>query len=148
MFYQTRKFAKDNGYAYCSTSHGKIFLKKIEGYPQIGINNEADLKKLSEKLLRYKVTLMLRLEVLQNNSHLVYYKLIFYHKITLIIFNCKFTIAHNHTIHLPKYIQTNIDIYFILKKCYFINYLPNFLCCKKVTHKEPTEEPLYDILYF
>lgn len=46
LFYLARAFAKDNGYAFCWTSHGGIFLRKAEELPHIKINSEAQLLSL------------------------------------------------------------------------------------------------------
>lgn len=44
LFYLARKFATDNGFKFCWTSHGKVFLRQIEGMKQILVKSEADLK--------------------------------------------------------------------------------------------------------
>lgn len=48
IYYLARNFAKENKYAYCWTSFGRVFLRQAEGQKQIPINSEADLKNLSQ----------------------------------------------------------------------------------------------------
>lgn len=49
LFYTARQFANENGYAYCWTSHGSIFVRKAEGEPQIRIDSATNLKHLAKK---------------------------------------------------------------------------------------------------
>ncbi|KAJ8721726.1 hypothetical protein PYW07_002501 [Mythimna separata] len=49
LFHAARQFAKENGYTYCWTSRGSVFLRKIEGEPQIRIESLTNLKLLAKK---------------------------------------------------------------------------------------------------
>jgi uncharacterized protein YoxC len=44
LFFQSREFAKANGFKYCWTSRGKIYLRKSDGASFIRVNHEKDLK--------------------------------------------------------------------------------------------------------
>lgn len=44
LFYLARKFAGENGFKFCWTSFGKVFLRQKEGYQHIHVKNEAELK--------------------------------------------------------------------------------------------------------
>lgn len=46
LFATARMFAKDNGYRYCWTSFGKIYLRKSEGDKLIRVDSDQDLHKL------------------------------------------------------------------------------------------------------
>lgn len=46
LYYLARTFAKDNGFKFCWTPFGKIFLRQAEGNKQIPINSEADINNL------------------------------------------------------------------------------------------------------
>lgn len=46
LFFLARDFAGSNGFDYCWTSYGKIYMRRREGLPHIRINDEADLTKL------------------------------------------------------------------------------------------------------
>lgn len=48
LFHLARDFSKSNGFTYCWSSYGKIYIRKQEGSPQIRINEEADMIKLRE----------------------------------------------------------------------------------------------------
>ncbi|CAH0407667.1 unnamed protein product [Chilo suppressalis] len=43
MYFLARDFSKTNNYAYCWTSHGRVFLRKREGAPARCISKESDL---------------------------------------------------------------------------------------------------------
>lgn len=49
LFYLARDFAKTQGYAYCWSSNGNIYLRKKENMPFVRVVHEADLEKLKEK---------------------------------------------------------------------------------------------------
>ncbi|CAG9132704.1 unnamed protein product [Plutella xylostella] len=49
IYTKTIEFAKENGYKFKWTSHGKVYLRKDEGMPAFRIDTEADLLKLSKK---------------------------------------------------------------------------------------------------
>ncbi|CAH0697387.1 unnamed protein product [Spodoptera exigua] len=49
LFYAARQFARENGYMYCWTSHGSVFLRKAEGEPQTRIESAINLKLLAKK---------------------------------------------------------------------------------------------------
>lgn len=44
LYYLARKFASDNGFKFCWTSLGKVFLRQKEGDQYIHVKDEADLK--------------------------------------------------------------------------------------------------------
>ncbi|KAJ8737923.1 hypothetical protein PYW08_000518 [Mythimna loreyi] len=44
LFHLARKYATDNGFKFCWTSNGKIFLRQSEGQKHILVKSEADLK--------------------------------------------------------------------------------------------------------
>lgn len=46
LFYLAREFQRQNGYKFCWTSRGSVFLRQTEGGPLIRIHNELDLAKL------------------------------------------------------------------------------------------------------
>lgn len=46
LFFLARDFSKTNGYSFCWTAHGKVFIRKKEGQTAHCINNESDLKSL------------------------------------------------------------------------------------------------------
>lgn len=46
LFYLAREFGKKNGYQFCWTAHGKIFLRQRVGAPSHRIDKESDLNKL------------------------------------------------------------------------------------------------------
>jgi hypothetical protein len=46
LFFLAREFSRYNGYKYCWTTHGKVFLRREEGAPSYRIDVEGDLKKL------------------------------------------------------------------------------------------------------
>ena len=50
LFYLTRSFAKENGFAYCWTSKGNIYLRRAEGKALIRIESENDLTKINQKI--------------------------------------------------------------------------------------------------
>ncbi|XP_047543297.1 uncharacterized protein LOC125075633 [Vanessa atalanta] len=47
LFYASRLYAKNNNFTYCWTSRGNVYLRKAENSPQIKINSESDLEKLT-----------------------------------------------------------------------------------------------------
>lgn len=47
IHFLARDFARNNNYKFCWTSHGNIFLRMKEGSPQIRIDSENDLARLS-----------------------------------------------------------------------------------------------------
>ncbi|CAG9783337.1 unnamed protein product [Diatraea saccharalis] len=49
LFYLARDFAKSNQYSFCWTSHGRIFIRKNEGSPQVRIDGEDQLLQLKGK---------------------------------------------------------------------------------------------------
>lgn len=49
IYYLARTFAKENGFKFCWTSYGKVFLRRDEGQHQVHIRNEADLVKLHQE---------------------------------------------------------------------------------------------------
>ncbi|CAG9109242.1 unnamed protein product [Plutella xylostella] len=46
LFYIAREFSKANGYSFCWTSRGTVFLRKSENMPQIRIEHESELNNL------------------------------------------------------------------------------------------------------
>ena len=46
LYYLARNYAKDNGYKFCWTSFGKVFLRKADGGKQILIKSESDITNL------------------------------------------------------------------------------------------------------
>lgn len=50
IFYRARKFAKENGYMYCWTTSGRIYLRKNAQEKQIIIRSETDLESLVSKI--------------------------------------------------------------------------------------------------
>lgn len=46
LFYLARDFAKTNGYLFCWTQHGSVYMRKKEGLPPFKINSVEDLKKI------------------------------------------------------------------------------------------------------
>lgn len=46
LYYLARNYAKDNGYKFCWTSFGRVFLRKVEGGTQILIKSESDITNL------------------------------------------------------------------------------------------------------
>ncbi|KOB67694.1 Uncharacterized protein OBRU01_13443 [Operophtera brumata] len=49
LFYLARDFAKTQGFAYCWSSNGNIYLRKKENMPFVRVIHETDLEKLKEK---------------------------------------------------------------------------------------------------
>lgn len=49
LFYHTREFAKNNGFLFCWTAFGRVFLRKTEGSPQIRVYCESELEDLKNK---------------------------------------------------------------------------------------------------
>lgn len=49
LFYLCREFAKEQKYAFCWVTHGRIFLRKAEGQEQIRVDSESDLNNLRRK---------------------------------------------------------------------------------------------------
>ncbi|XP_026319254.1 uncharacterized protein LOC113229787 [Hyposmocoma kahamanoa] len=49
LFHITRNFAKDNGYKYCWTSYGRVFLRQDDGKQQFLIKSEGDLNNLLQE---------------------------------------------------------------------------------------------------
>lgn len=49
LYYQARQFARENGYSYCWTSRGLVYLRRVEGIPPIRIDSEMDFTKISNK---------------------------------------------------------------------------------------------------
>lgn len=49
LFFLARDYATHQGFKYCWSSFGKIFLRKEDGSPIIRINSEADLTSLNKK---------------------------------------------------------------------------------------------------
>ncbi|KAJ8704355.1 hypothetical protein PYW08_013079 [Mythimna loreyi] len=48
LYYLARDFAKQNGYAYHWTAHGKIYIKKEDGAPTRRISKETDFEDLKQ----------------------------------------------------------------------------------------------------
>ncbi|XP_059056171.1 uncharacterized protein LOC131850041 [Achroia grisella] len=48
IYYLARMFAKENGFKYCWTSFGKVFLRLNDGKQHVLIRNESDLTSLSQ----------------------------------------------------------------------------------------------------
>lgn len=48
LFYIARGYAKEKGFKFCWTSHGKIYLRKAEGAPAIRVEKECDLDSISK----------------------------------------------------------------------------------------------------
>lgn len=49
LFYLSREFAKVNGYTFCWTSRGYVYLRKAENMPTVRIDTTADLENLKSK---------------------------------------------------------------------------------------------------
>lgn len=48
IFYHARNFAKQNGYKYCWTAFGRVYLRQDDGKQQFLIKSEADLNNLQQ----------------------------------------------------------------------------------------------------
>ncbi|CAH0397229.1 unnamed protein product [Chilo suppressalis] len=50
LFYLARTFQKQNGYAFCWSSHGVVYLRKEEKSPHIKLNSESDIENLRKSI--------------------------------------------------------------------------------------------------
>lgn len=48
IYAMARKFGSDNGYRFCWTAHGFVYLRKLEGAKAFRINNEEDLQRMAQ----------------------------------------------------------------------------------------------------
>lgn len=46
LYYYTREFCKSNGFRFCWTTYGKVYIRKKEGSPAIRVSVERDLENL------------------------------------------------------------------------------------------------------
>lgn len=49
IFYLARQFAQDNGYSYCWTSRGFVYIRRVEGEAPTRIDKESDIGKLLKR---------------------------------------------------------------------------------------------------
>lgn len=55
LFFLAREFAKQNGYKYCWTTRGQVYLRRADGSSLVKINNESDLEALMVKWLALNI---------------------------------------------------------------------------------------------